>query len=142
MNTVTIISITFDNIYTLTYFFLVIFGINTMDHPYCYLFELILIIVLYQRAKKIYGAFRLTFFALTYEYQFKSMDLVLNLLIFIHIIVHQSLYRQSYSLVPPNLTTVKIGSNPLVQLSTSSSADTSIRFTFAPPQSSQSGMVM
>ncbi len=58
-----------------------------------YCVELVGVAFLFFRAKVIYNSFKLTSFALSYEYQIKAIDLLINLFQISHYIVHFILLR-------------------------------------------------
>jgi hypothetical protein len=53
------------NIYCFVYLLLIVLGINELNYFGWWIFEATLIAILYLRARKIYGSFRLTTFALS-----------------------------------------------------------------------------
>lgn len=75
------------------YFLLKVTEIYKNFPIFCWLLiEGLCIYVMYRKARNIYRSFKLTNFALLYEYQFKITDIILNLIIIAHFIVNKALF--------------------------------------------------
>ena len=102
MGLLDILKIIYDNIYCTAYLLLILLGVNKMGHLLWYILEFIFLGFLFVRARQIYGAFRLTEFALRNEHQLKAINMVVTLMLLIHGIVIFILLRPWYYSKSPN----------------------------------------
>lgn len=59
-----------------------------------YTIETLCVYLMYRRASNIYSSLKLMNIALVYEYQFKIMDIIVNLIIIAHFIVRLPIFSQ------------------------------------------------
>lgn len=96
------------------YFIMKLVQANSFLNIYCwYAIETICIFIMYRRAKNIYRSFKLMDFALTYEYQVKIIDIILNQIIVAHFIVNIILFRQLSFIKLRNSGFSRLGSTQL-----------------------------
>lgn len=87
------LSTIYQNIVCLLFLVISLVGLDDISSPFWMIFEVISLVFLYIRASQIYQSFRLMNFALIYEYQIKAFDLIVNLILIAHVIVHTLLDR-------------------------------------------------
>lgn len=110
MSLLRLLKVIYPNIFCFIYILLIALQMDYYHDAVWLSMEISCYLLLFSRAKTIYQSFRLTNFALSYEYQLKSIDLVINLSIISHLIVALSLLRRSFSTQSPSSRQETLGS--------------------------------